>query len=89
MRLENLPDGGHVKVTWSGECSRDCTGDKASQQHDSKTWWRRTTATLLGVLFGSYRRRRIDVLMGRGGYIPLTRRGAYFSTTVQLFPVFI
>ena len=75
MRLENLPDGGHVKVIWSRERSRDCTRDKASRQRDSKTWWRRTTATLLGVLFGSYRRRRRDVLMGRGGYVPLRRRG--------------
>ena len=75
MRLENLPDGGHVKVIWSRERSRDCTRDKASRQRDSKTWWRRTTATLLGVSFGSYRRRRRDVLMGRGGYVPLRRRG--------------
>ena len=75
MRLENLPDGGHVKVIWSRERSRDCTGDKASRQRDSKTWWRSTTATLLGVLFGSYRRRRRDVLMGRGGYVPLRCRG--------------
>ena len=74
MRLENLPDGGHVKVIWSRERSRDCTRDKASRQRDSKTWWRRTTATLLGVLFGSYRRRSRDVLMGRGGYVPLRRR---------------
>ena len=45
MRLENLPDGGHVKVIWSRERSRDCTGDKASRQRDSKTWWRRTNGT--------------------------------------------
>ena len=73
MRLENLPDGGHVKVIWSRERSRDCTRDKASRQRDSKMWWRRTTATLLGVSFGSYRRRRRDVQIGRGEYIPLRR----------------
>ena len=28
---------------------------------------------LLRVSFGSYRRRRRDVLMGRGGYVPLRR----------------
>ena len=67
MRLENLPDGGHVKVIWSRERSRDCTRDKVSRQRDSKTWWRRTTTTLLGVSFGSYRKRRRDVLMERGG----------------------
>ena len=75
MRLENLPDGGHVKVIWSRERSRDCTRDKASRQRDPKTWWRRTTATLLGVSFGSYRRRRRDVLMRRRGYVPLRRLG--------------
>ena len=75
MRLENLPDGGHVKVIWSRERSRDCTGDKASRQRDSKTWWRRTTATLLGVSFGTYMRRRRHVLMGRRGYVPLRRLG--------------
>ena len=73
MRLENLPDGGHVKVIWTRERSRDCIGDKSSRQRDPKTWWRRATATLLGVSFGSYRRRRRDVLMGRGGYVPLRR----------------
>ena len=31
--------------------------------------------TLLGVSFGTYRRRRRDVLMGRRGYIPLRRLG--------------
>ena len=61
MRCENLPAGGHDKVIWkrSGDRSRD----KASRQRNSETWWRRTTATLLGVSFGSYRRRRRDVLM--------------------------
>ena len=73
MRRENLPDGGHEKVLWkhSGERSRD----KASRQRNSGTWWRRTTETLLGVSFGSYRRRRRDVLMGRNGYVPLRRLG--------------
>ena len=36
---------------------------------------RRATATLLGFSFGSYRRRRRDVLMGRRGYVPLRRLG--------------
>ena len=71
MRRENLPVGGHDKVTW--ERSRNHSRDKASRQRNSETWWRRTTATLLGVSFGSYRRRRRDVLMGRGGYVPLRR----------------
>ena len=56
MRRENLPDGGHDKVIW--KCSRDRSRDKASQQRNSETWWRRTTATLLGVSFGTYMRRR-------------------------------
>ena len=73
MRLENLPDGAHVKVIGSRERSRDCTRDKASRQRDPKLWWKRTTATLLGVSFGSYRRHRRDVLMGRGGYVALRR----------------
>ena len=75
MRLENLSDKGHEKVIWSIERVRDGTRDKASQQCNSELCWRRTTATLLGVSFGSYRRRRRDVLMGRGGYVPLRRRG--------------
>ena len=41
------------------------------------TWQRRTTATLLGVSFVSYRRRRRDVLMGRGGYVPLGRHWVF------------
>ena len=49
--------------------------DKASRQCSSETWWRRTTATLLGVSFGSYRRCCRDVLMGRRGYVPLRRPG--------------
>ena len=55
------PDGDHDKVIL--KCSRDRSRDKASQQSNSETWWRRTTATLLGVSFGSYRRRRRDVLL--------------------------
>ena len=70
MRRENLPAGGHDKVIWKR--SRDRSRDKASRQHNSETWLRRTTATLLGVSFGSFRRRRSDVLMGRRGYVPLT-----------------
>ena len=73
MRRENLPAGGHDKVIWKR--SRDRSRDKASRQRNSETWWRRTTATLLGVSFGSYRRRRRDVLMGRHGYVPLRRLG--------------
>ena len=73
MRRENLPAGGHDKVIWKR--SRDRSRDKASRQRNSETWWRRTTATLLGVSFGSYRRRRRDVLMGRSGYVPLRRLG--------------
>ena len=34
-------------------------------------WWRRSTATLLDVSFGTYSRRRRDVLMGSRGYVPL------------------
>ena len=77
MRLENLPDGGHDKVIWSRERSRDGTRDKASRQRNSETLWRRTTATLLGVSFGSYKRRRRDVLMGRSGYVPLRRHWVF------------
>ena len=33
-------------------------------------WWARTTATLLGVSFGTYRRRRRDVVIGCCGYVP-------------------
>ena len=75
MRLENLPDGGHDKVILSRESSRDGTIDKALRQSTCETWWRRTTAMLLAVSFGSYRRRRRDVLIGRSGYVPLRRLG--------------
>ena len=73
MRRENLPAGGQDKVIWKR--NRDRSRDKASQQRNSETWWTRTIATLLGVSFGSYRRRRRDVLMGRRGYVPLKRLG--------------
>ena len=75
MRLENLPDGSHGKVIWSTERSRDGTRDKASRQRNFETRWRRTKATLLGASFGSYRRLRRDVLMGRSGYVPLRSLG--------------
>ena len=59
MRRENLLDGGHNKVIWKR--SRDRRRDKLSRQRSSETWWRRTTATLLRVWFGSYRRTCRDV----------------------------
>ena len=71
MRRENLPDNG--QVIW--KLSRDRSRDKVSRQRNSETWWRRTTATLLGVSFGSYRRGRIDILMGHRGYVPLRHLG--------------
>ena len=46
---------------------------RPSQQRNSETWWRRTTATLLGVSFGTYRRRPRDVVIGRRGYVTLRR----------------
>ena len=45
------------------------------QQHNSETWWRRTTATLMGVSIRTYRRRDKDVLMGHRGYVPLRDLG--------------
>ena len=63
MRHGNLPDGGHDKIIWKR--SRDRCRDKASRQRNFETLWRRTTATLLGVSFGSSRRRRINVLNKR------------------------
>ena len=65
MRRGNLPDGRHDKVIWKR--SRDGS--------NSETWWRRTTATLLGVSFGSYRRCCRDVLKGCSGYVPMRRLG--------------
>ena len=38
-------------------------------------WWRRATATLLGVSFGSYMRCHRDILMRRRGCVPLRRLG--------------
>ena len=34
------------------------------RERDSETWWRRTITPFLGVLFGTYRRGRRDVLIG-------------------------
>ena len=45
------------------------------RERNSDTWWRRTTATFLVVSFGTYRRRRRDVVMGHRGYVPLRRLG--------------
>ena len=45
------------------------------QQRNSEAWWRRTTAMLLSVSFGTYRRRHRHVLMGRQRYVPLKRLG--------------
>ena len=73
MKRESLPDGGHDKVI--SKRNRDRSRDKASRQCNSDTWWRRTTVTLLGVSFGSYRRCPRYVLMGRRGYVPLRRLG--------------
>ena len=44
-----------------------------SLQRISETWWRHTTATLLGVTLETYRRRRRDILMGCCGYVTLRR----------------
>ena len=69
MRPRKLPDGGYDKVI-------SMCRDLLSRRHEnSETWWRRTTATFLGVLFGTYRRRRRDVVMGRRGYVPLRPSG--------------
>ena len=60
MRRENLTTGGHDKVI--SKHSRECSTDKVLRQRNSETWLRRTTAMLLDVPFGSYRRRLRDVL---------------------------
>ena len=73
MRCENISDEVHHKVTW--KCGRDCSRDQVSRQCNSETWWRRSIATLLGILFGSYSRRSRDVLMWRRGYVPLRHLG--------------
>ena len=80
MRRENIPAGGHDKVIWKS--SRDRI---EARRCNSQTWWRCTTVTLLDVSFGSYRRRRRDVLMGRRGYVPLKRLGTYHSDAVGCF----
>ena len=54
MRRENLAAGAHDKVI--RKPSRDRSRDKASQQRNSETWWRRTIVSLLGVSYGSYGR---------------------------------
>ena len=82
MRRENLPVGGHDKVTW--ERSRNHSRDKASRQRNSETWWRRTTMTLLGVSFASYRRRRRDVLMGHREYVPLRRCWVFHLRPIEM-----
>ena len=43
------------------------------------------TTRLLGVSFGSYRRRRRDVLMGRNGYVPLRRLGDVLLRCLWVF----
>ena len=75
MCIWNLPDGGHDKVIWKR--NRDRSRDKTSQQRNSETWWRRTTATLLGVSFGIYMRRRHDVPIRRHEGVPLRRLGDF------------
>ena len=58
--------------------------NKVSQQRNSETWWRRTIATLLSFSFGTYRRRRRDVLMEHQGYIPLRHRQLFHLRLVFL-----
>ena len=67
MRPEKLPDVDYDKVIW--KCISGGTRDKASPQSNSEMWWRHTTATLFGVSFGSYKRRRREVIMRRCGYV--------------------
>ena len=83
MKLENLLDGGHDKVIW--KCSRDRSRDKASQQRNSETWWRRTTATLLGVSFGTYMRRRRT---NRTSWIRTTETSWWRTTETSLGVLF-
>ena len=80
MRCENLPGECHDKVIWKR--SRHHSRDKASRQCNSETWWRRIAATLLGVSFGSNRRRCRDVQMRRRGYVPLRRLGWHATVTL-------
>ena len=44
-------------------------------QRKPVAWWKSTTATLLGVSFVTYRRRRRDILMGRRVYVIMRRLG--------------
>ena len=82
MRRENLPDWAHDKVTWKR--SRDLL-TRHRNNVTLETWWRRTTATLLSVWFGTYRRRRRDVLMGRQGYVLLDVLVTYHWDVVGCF----
>ena len=54
-----------------------------SRQHNSETWWRRTTGGLLGVSFGSYRRHRRYVPLRRLGDVLLRCRGVVFETCLR------
>ena len=56
-----------------------------SQQSNSEMWWRRTTATLLGVSFGTYIRRRRHVPMRRRGYVSLRRIGDVLLRRLWVF----
>ena len=71
MRRGNLRDGVHDKVT----VILSSPTNKVLRQRNSGTWWRHTSATLMGVSFETYRRRRWDVLMGRRSYVTLRRLG--------------
>ena len=83
MRRENPPDGGHDIVIWKR--SRECSRSKASRHSNFKTWWRLTTATIMGVSFGSYSRRRRDVLMRRRVYVPFRPLVTYHWDAVGYF----
>ena len=69
--------------SWIWKGRRNRSRDKASQQRNSETWWRRTTATLLGVSFGSYRRRRRDELNG-ASWIRTTKTSCWLTTETPL-----
>ena len=66
MRCGHLPDWAHDKVTW--KC-RD-RHNNVTPRHGGDV---RTTATLLCVSFGTYRRRHRELVIGRRGYVPLSR----------------
>ena len=55
------------------------------RKRNSQTWWRRTATTFLGVLFGTYRRCRRDVLIGRRGYVLPRRLGNVHWDVVGCF----